>query len=372
MLFKGTQQRPTALDVSAAIEGLGGVLNAETGKEATVYWAKVSRPHASKALEVLADIILASRFEPDEIEKERKVIIEELNMVMDLPQDWVDILFDHVLWGDQPLGWDIGGTKSSIEAITRTQLLSFLGSKYTPNNAVVSIAGATTHQELVEEIAVLLNGWKPDAPRHFQPTTGPAQHKRLQVENRQTEQAHLCLGVPGLSYQHPDRFTIDLANVILGEGMSSRLFQNIRENMGLAYDVHSYVNHYRDAGALLVYAGVDPQRIEQSLGALIHELEALTNSIEADELGRCKEFWKGRMQLRLEDTRAYASWMGGQELLLDRILTLDEVMDKVDAITAEDIKRVMGEMLNENQLRLAVIGPFPDEKPFAKILGIEL
>jgi predicted Zn-dependent peptidase len=193
MLFKGTERRPTAMDISASIEGLGGILNAETGKEVTIYWAKVSRPHFKKALDVLADIVLCSRLEQEEVEKERKVIIEELNMMMDLPQDWVDVLIDQVLWGDQPLGWDVGGTKISVGGMNRGQLLGFIASRYAPNNAVVSVAGAASHAEIVNEVQQLLGNWQAKAVAPFTITGGPQDNTFLAVENRATEQArHRC------------------------------------------------------------------------------------------------------------------------------------------------------------------------------------
>ncbi|MCL4534706.1 MAG: insulinase family protein [Bacteroidetes bacterium] len=368
MLFKGTEARPTAMDISSAIEGIGGVFNAEAGKEVTVYWAKVARPHFTRALDVLTDIILHSRFERDEIEKERQVIVEELNMIMDLPQDWVDLLIDQVLWGDQPLGWDVGGTKETVSRIDRQQLVDFVDQFYAPNNAVVSVAGAASHAEIVAEVEGLLGGWQQRKAATFVPSAGPQEGVHLAVEARSTEQAHLCLGVPALSYQDPDRFILDLANVILGEGMSSRLFQQIRERRGLAYDVHSYINHYKDAGSMIVCAGVDPDRIDQTIQAILEEIEGLIDAVGEEELSRAKEYWKGRVLLRLEDTRAYATWMGSQELLLGRIYTLEEVMEIVDAVSAADVRRVARQLFGCQPLRLAVVGPFNDRERFRRLI----
>ncbi len=369
MLFKGTERRPTAMDISAVIEGVGGVLNAETGKELTVYWAKVARPHFLQAMDVLADIILHSRFEREEIEKERQVIIEELNMTMDLPQDWVGVLIDQALWGDQPLGWDVGGTRESVGNISRQQLVDFTQRLYVPNNAVVSVAGAAPHEEIVTTVCSLLGDWPSREVQPFDPYHNPDGGGWLLMDNRPTEQAHVCLGVPGLSYQHPKRFALDLANVILGEGMCSRLFQEIREKHGLAYDVHSYVNHYRDTGALLVYAGVDPASIDQTIKAILDEVQKLADGVSPAELTRAKEYWKGRMLLRLEDTRGLASWMGGQQLLLGKIYTLEEVMAIVDSITAGEVREVVGSVFQKSNLRMAVVGPFEDKEHFARLMA---
>lgn len=368
MLFKGTERRPTAMAVSSAIEGMGGVFNAEAGKEVTVYWAKVARPHFTRALDVLTDIILHSLFETEEVEKERQVIVEELNMIMDLPQDWVDTLIDQVLWGDQPLGWDVGGTKETVTQISRQQLIDFVNDCYSPNNAVISVAGAASHAEIVAEVERFVGGWRQGGPAGFSPSQGPQEGMYLAVENRSTEQAHLCIGVPGLSYRHPDRFILDLANVLLGEGMSSRLFQEIRERRGLAYDVHSYVNHYKDAGSMIVCAGVDPARIDQTIQAVLEEITKLIDFVGEEELSRAKEYWKGRVLLRLEDTRAYATWMGSQELLLGRVYTVEEVMEIVDAVTAADIQRVAGQVFGEHHLRLAVVGPFDEQERFRRLI----
>lgn len=366
MFFKGTHTRRTAKDISEAIEGVGGIINAEAGKEMTVFWTKVARPHFSLALDVLCDILMNSTFEPAEIEKERTVIIEELNMLMDSPQEWVDVLLDEVMWGDQPLGWDIAGTRESVSAITRDDMLRYFRGRYAPENAVVSIAGAVNHEEVVREMAALLGLWDSRLAAPQYPIVAVPQPQRAKLQSKKTEQAHFCLGLPGVSYVDPDRFALDLLNVILGEGMSSRLFQEIREKRGLAYDVHSYVNHYRDVGQSIIYAGVDPHRIDPAISAVLEELDKLRTPIPAVELAKAKEFWKGRMLLRLEDTRSIAAWMGGQELLLGRIMDVDEVVATIDAIAGEDIQRVAHKLFAPESLNLAVIGPFTSEARFAK------
>jgi len=368
MFFKGTRNRRTAKEISEAIEGVGGIINAEAGKEVTVFWTKVARPHFSLALDVLGDILLNSTFEPPEIEKERAVIIEELSMLMDSPQEWVDVLLDEVMWGDQPLGWDIGGTRESVSAITREDMMRYLEGHYAPENAVVSIAGAVDHEAVVAELAALLGRWdrRLVAASYPEVALPSSRLHRAKLQSKKTEQAHFCLGLPGLSYVDPDRFTLDLLNVILGEGMSSRLFQEIREKRGLAYDVHSYVNHYRDVGSSIVYAGVDPRRIDPAIAAVLEELAKLKMPIPALELAKAKEFWKGRMLLRLEDTRSIAAWMGGQELLLGRIMDVDEVVSIIDAISGEHLQQVAQRLFGPEHLNLAVIGPFNSEARFAK------
>lgn len=359
MLFKGTERRPTPKDVSGAIESVGGLLNAEAGKELTVYWAKVVRSHLPLALDVLADIIRHSRFDPLEIEKERRVITEELNMLFDTPYEWVDILFDEILWGDQPLGRNIAGTKQTVATLTRETLLTYMEQHYSPSSAVVSIVGAIDHQEVVDRVASLLSDWEPGPNPSCSPVLLEMRGPLVHAQSKRTEQAHLCLGTRGLSYAHPDRFTLGLLNVLLGEGMSSRLFQEIREKRGLAYDVHSYVHHYRDAGCVGVYAGVDPKRIEAAVEAIMTEIKKIArDGVAEEELRTAKEFWKGRMLLGMEDTRSLAAWIGSQEILLGRILTLNDVIGIIDSTTTTDIQRVAHRIFDEQEFRLAVVGPF--------------
>ncbi|MBI2952907.1 MAG: insulinase family protein [Chloroflexi bacterium] len=370
MLFKGTRKRPTSKEISEAVEGIGGLLNAETGKEVTVYWAKVPRKYLNIAADVLTDALLHSLLDPVEIEKERKVIIEELNMLTDVPQDWVHVLFDETLWGDQPLGRDIAGTRDSVSQVNRDQMLDYMVKRYVPSSAVLAVAGPLSHGEVLQMIEPMLADWRPAPEPPEVATYPPAEQVRVRLQQRKTEQAHLCVGFPGLSYVHPDRYALDLLNVVLGEGMSSRLFLEIREKRGLAYDVHSYINHYRDAGAAVVYAGVDPKQIDRTIEAALAELEKVKDGVPEQELTKAKEFWKGRLLLRLEDTRAVASWLGGQELLLGRIYTLDEVVKIIDSITDIDIKRVAKDVFAKGRVNLAVVGPFAKEERFLKLVKV--
>jgi predicted Zn-dependent peptidase len=369
MLFKGTRSRPSAKDVSVAIEQLGGILNAETGKEITVYWNKVASRHWSTAVELLADVLRNSLFEPEEVEKERGVIVEELSMLFDSPVDWVHLLIDEALWGSHPLGRDVGGTRETVESLTRDDLVRFVERYYSPDTTVVAVAGPIEHADVVLRTRGLLGDWRRQPPAAWQPVDGDAGGPRVLLRTKDTEQAHVCLGVPGVSYFHPDRFALDLLNVILGEGMSSRLFLELRERRGLAYDVHSYINRFRDTGAMVVYAGVDPDRTNDTITAILEELDKLVEGIPDDEVTRAKDFWKGRMELRLEETRSLASWLGSQELLLNRIYTLEEVVEQIDAVRHDDLMRVARTSFRRPSLRLAVIGPFDDEERFSRLLA---
>lgn len=368
MLFKGTTHRPTSKEISEAIEGIGGILNAETGKEVTIYWDKVTRAHWRHAFEVLCDLLRNSLFDPAEIEKERRVIIEELNMLVDSPGDWVHILSDQALWGEQALGRDVGGTKESVSAISRDAMLRYMAQHYVPSNTIVSVAGAVSHDEIVAYASELLGDWAPGEPTTWPPAIDLGPHSRICLRSKRTEQAHFCIVVPALSYLHPERFALDLLNVILGEGMSSRLFLELREHHGFAYDAHSYVNHYRDTGSLVIYAGVDPKRITDAVQVTLEVAMSVTERVPEDELERAKEFFKGRTLLRLEDTRSIAGWLGGQLLMLGEIMSVDEVIANIDRVTVDDVRRLAHRLFVEQPLHASVIGPYTSEDRFLRLL----
>lgn len=368
MLFKGTRRRPSAQQISEEIEGVGGIMNAATDKELTVYWAKVGDQHFARSMDVLADALLESTLDPEEIEKERQVIIEELAMTEDSPGDLAALLIDEVLWPEQPLGRDVGGSQRSVAAITREQIVGFVDRHYTPENTVLAVAGNVSHAEVVDLAGKLLGGWA-RAPFGTWYRVEERPSPKAAVKSKRTEQAHVCLGLPAFSSAHPDRYALDVLNTVLGEGMSSRLFVEIREKLALAYDVHSYVAHFLDAGSMVVSAGVDPKRVEPTVAAILRELARLREGVPEAELRKAKELIKGRLQLRMEDTRAVASWLGTQELLRNEILTVDEVLDVIERVTLDDLARVADELLVPERMSLAVVGPFRSESRFEKLLA---
>ena len=371
LCFKGTERRPTSKEISEAIDGVGGILNGGTDKELTVYWVKVARPHYSVALDLLVDMLRHSKFDPVEMENERKVIIEELNMSMDSPQSRVDTLIDEVVWPDQALGRDVAGSKDTVTAINRQMILSHMSRLYLPANSVISVAGDIGHDEVVDSISKAFGEWPGGVTGDWFLAEDSQDVPRLKVERRKTEQVHLCLAIRGLSNIHPDRFIFDLLNVVLGEGMSSRLFLEIRERKGLAYDIHSHVSYFRDSGSLAVYAGVDPKKTELTIEAILRELMRLRDEqIPGAEVTKAKEMGKGRLMLRMEDTRSVSGWMGGQELLTGRILTVDEVVSIVDAITASDMQRVAQELLLTSKTNLALVGPVRNKNRLEKLLKL--
>ncbi|MBI2849743.1 MAG: insulinase family protein [Chloroflexi bacterium] len=370
LLFKGTEKRPTAKELSEAIEGVGGTFNGGTDKELTVYWARVAQPHFGLALDVLVDLLLHSKFDPVEIEKERQVIIEEMHMSKDSPGQQVHMIIDEILWPGHPLGRDIAGSSDSVLRITRDTMLGYLGNNYLPENTVVAIAGNIEHQAAVDAVSQATAGWSNRKPR---PVFQPYQEQpnpRLRIERRDTEQAHFCLALPGLSLKDPRRYTLGLLNVILGEGMSSRLFAEIRDKLGLAYSIHSYIDHFQDTGAMTVYAGVHPTNLPIALRAVTEQLALMKEPAPEAELTKVKELSKGRMLLRMEDTRGVTGWMGGQEILTNEILTVDQTIAIIEAITAEQIAEIARELFHSERLRLAVVGPVSDGERLEELLKL--
>lgn len=370
MLFKGTPKRPTSREISEAIEGMGGILNGGTDMELTLYWCKVAQHHFRLAMDVLVDMLLHSRFDPQDIERERQVIIEEINMSKDSPQQRVDMLIDELLWPNHPLGRDIAGSKESVTAITKDMMLDYLQGQYSPDSTVVAIVGNIQHQEMVTAVGQALGNWTNQQPRSGYSAYKKQRGRRLHVEKRDTEQAHLCLALPGLSFLHPKRFTLDLLNVILGEGMSSRLFTEIRDKLGLAYSIHSYMAHFLDSGSVTIYAGVEPKNLPAAITAILEQLSQLREIVPEAELSKAKESSKGRLLLRMEDSRSVAGWIGGQEVLTGRILSVDQVIDIIDAITAEELRQLAQELLVGNRLRLAVVGPVASHEPLEALLKL--
>ena len=371
LCFKGTTKRPTATEISAAVEGVGGILNGGTDKELTVYWCKVAQPHFAIALEVLVDMLLNSRFDPADIEKERQVIIEEINMCLDSPSQRVVMLIDELLWPGHPLGRDIAGSKESVTATTRDMMLDYLVKQYQPSNAVLAIAGDIKHREVVNMVSQATASWTSHQSQLGYPAYQENLARRLLIETRDTEQSQLCLALPGLSITHPERFKLDLLNVILGEGMSSRLFTEIRDKLGLAYSISSYVEHFLDTGSITISAGVDTANLSVAIRAILEELSRLKEFTPEPELTKAKELFKGRILLRLEDSRSVAGWMGGQEILTGRILSVDQVIAIIDAITAEELQRLAEELLVGEQLRLAVVGPTQPDEPLEELLKLQ-
>ena len=370
LLFKGTKNWPTAREISEAVEGVGGVMNASTDREMTVFWCKVAGLHFRTAMSVLVDMMLNPLLDPVEVEKEREVVLEELRMINDYPTNRVDLLIDETLWPSQPMGRDVGGSQDSVKSISVEQIQEYVRRQYNPGNAVVAVAGQISHEEVVDLLSEALKDWAPQEPMSWYPVQDGQDTPRIRVEQRKTDQAHLCVGLPGLPLAHPDRYTLGLLNVILGEGMSSRLFLELREKQSLAYDVHSSINMFRDCGSLIVYCGVEPKKSERAVSAILEQLTSLQQGIPQGEMEKARELSKGRMLLRMEDSRSVAMWIGAQEALTGRVRTVDEVVERLDAVSTDDIERVAGDLIREDVLNLAVVGPYRSERRFKSLLKL--
>lgn len=373
MLFKGTERRPDPAMISEEIEGVGGVINAATGRESTNYWVKVPALHFERAFDVLADIVRYSVFDEDELEKERFVIVEELRSVNDTPDDLVHDLVDELVWPDQAVGRSILGSEETVGNATSRHMRAFIDRHYRPERLVIAATGKIEHQQVVE----LAERWFGDIARGAGDYCEPAQQSqaaaRVRVVTRPTEQAHLCIGHPAISYVDPRRYSQSMIDSVLSSGMSSRLFQEIRERRGLVYSVYGYFRQYCDAGQGVVYAGTDVQRVDETIQAILGELHKLRDAqVPAEELRRTKELSKGRIVMGLEDSRSVASWIGGQELTYGEIKTPEEVMELIDAVRADDMLALARELFRDELLSLVIIGPYDDPERFQALLKLGL
>jgi predicted Zn-dependent peptidase len=290
---------------------------------------------------------------------------------MDSPSQRVDLLIDELLWPNHPMGRDIAGSKESVASISRGMIVDYLTHKYLPSNAVIAVVGDIKHQEVADAVNQTLGKWTnrllPPTYLTYKEQPSP----KVLIEARDTEQAHLCLGLPGLPILHPKRFTLDLLNVILGEGMSSRLFVEIRDNLGLAYSIYSYVDHLLDSGALTVCAGVEPGNLRKTVTATLEQVARFRDEVVSEaEVAKARELSKGRLLLRMEDSRNVNGWVGGQEILTNKIITVDEAVAIVDSVTAAQIRDVARELLVGERLRMAVVGPIEPDAPLEELLKL--
>ncbi len=368
LLFKGTERWPTAKEVAETVDGVGGLLNGGTDREYTVYYIKVAQPHLQIALDVLIELVRRPLLDAAEMEKERQVILEELAMVADSPPQLADLLLDSILFPRDPLGRDVAGTPESVSGISRDMVVTYLGAQYVPNNVVFSIAGNVGHDAIVGAISDAIGDWQAGEPSSWAPASSP-DGLRCAVKYKTTEQAHVSLALPGIPLNHPDRHALSFLSVVLGEGMSSRLFMELREKRGLVYDVHTYVAHFLDTGTFNVYTGVDPKKAQEAVAVIIEELERLrAGGVTEAELTKARELSKGRLLLRMEDTRNVGGWVGAQELLLRTVRSVEEAVAEMEAVTLDDMQRDAREIVNPAKLYLAVVGPYRSDKRFAGLL----
>ena len=358
MLFKGSKDFPTAQIVSESIEGVGGSMNASTDKEIVDYWCRVAQPHYAVAMELLADIFLNPLLEHEELKREQGVILEELRMYHDDPRSWVSILSDEICWPEHPLGRDIGGSPETVQGITPEMIHDYRGRMYSPANTVLAVAGNITHEQVVNDAERLFGAWSNGTPAGYLPWSENGGGPEAIGEARESvEQMSMLLSFPGLSMFDEDRYAQGLMNAVLGEGMSSRLFLEVREKRGLAYSVGSYPRHHLDTGIFTIYGGVDPDNAADALRCIMEQVSGLHEPVPETELRKAKEFTKGHLLLGLESTQSVAGWGGVRELLHGELITPDEAVARIEAVTADDILRVAKRVFSTSAAKLAVIGP---------------
>jgi predicted Zn-dependent peptidase len=370
MFFKGTERRPTARDLSGEVDAIGGEFNAFTGKEYTGYFVRCAAEFRDTALDVLVDMIRNSKFDPGEIEREKGVINEEMNMYYDTPRDYISGVYDELVYGDHPLGWDTLGRKETVRAATRETFLDYLDSWYKPSRMVVGVGGRIEGDLLgkIEELLGDLEDGRTGSPQPAE--VAAADGARVRLHTKTSDQAHLCLGVPSYPLDHPDRYALQMVATVLGSGMSSRLFTEVRERRGLAYYVYAINHSYVDAGSLYSQAGVDVNRIDEAVETIARELRRIADeAVEPEELEKSRSLAKGRFILQLENPQGLILFGLRREAVEGRAPEPQEVIDALNAVTAEDVQRVAQDVIGRNGLNLAVIGPFDDAARFEAVLA---
>jgi predicted Zn-dependent peptidase len=358
LTFRGTSAYPTARAVSEAIEGVGGTSNAATDRESTVYWVRLPLREAARGIQMLGELIVRPRLADADVEHERQVIIEEIRSYRDDAAQYVFAVFDEAFFGDTPLGWEVAGTEASVAGLKAQAVRAFWSAAYRPANVVVSVVGDIDHTAAVELVAEAFRQGNADLPPVAAAPLALPAGERLRVVEQPGSQAHLCLGVPALRRDDPDQWTLELLDTILGDGSSSRLFLDVREEKGLAYDVHSFHVEYADCGTLQVYAGVAPEHVVPATEAILAELRRLAEtSVPEGELAKARRYAVGRLELRLEEGRHLVSWLGVQEALHDRVMAVEEAIACLEAVTAEQIRTLAGRLMRDPGLTAAVVGP---------------
>jgi predicted Zn-dependent peptidase len=372
MVFKGSRKY-SCDQIKQSVEGVGGNLNAFTGVEETCYYAKVPAQHLSRSFDVLSDITFFPNLAAKDVEKERTVILEEIKMYLDLPQYYVGELLEELMWPNHPLGQSLAGTPHTVGAMRKADIQSFHKQFYAPQNVVVAACGKVDHNELVELVRLKMGDLKPShkiehlAARHDQ------KEPSAKLHYKDTEQMHLALGFLGYETNHPDYYALALLSIMLGGNMSSRLFNEVREKRGLAYSVSSGMKALDDTGMFMVRAGVDNSKIVPALDLILKVLKKTAkDGVTQDEFRRAKDYYRGQFLLGLEDTLDHMLWLGGVVISNDEVKTLKEAVERINAVTREDIKRVARHILAPNRLNTAIIGPISrqQEKELKQTIGV--
>lgn len=371
MCFKGTKKRPSLSAVAETLDRVGGIYNAFTGQDYTGYFAKVESSQFELAMDWVSDVYLNAILPEEEVEKEKRVVIEEINMIKDDPMSYVGVLWPKLLYGNQPAGWDIAGAKENIMRLNLEKLLNYRTKQYVPSNTVFCAAGNVSTKKVQNIIRQYFAGAGKGKSMKKEKVIDKQKKPQCLLETRETDQTHLWLGVRGYNSFHPFRYTQGLLGVILGGMMSSRLFLEIRDRLGIAYYVRTEAEENPDTGFLVTQVGVDTQKVEKAISVILKEYRAISEKkVSKEELKKAKDNIKGRIALLLESSDAQASFYGLQELLEKRVSTLREIYRKIDKIKAEDILKVARNIFQPRKLNLALIGPFKDKNKFEKLLKL--
>ena len=372
MFFKGTKKRPNAKAISEELDGIGSVYNAFTAKERTAYYAKVSSQYVDTALDVISDIFLNSTLPAKEITKERGAIIQEIDMYEDMPMRTVDDVFDALIFGrEHSLGRTVLGPKENIRTFTRKDFAAYLKRNYTPVNTVVCVSGSFAEKKVLAKITKEFGGVTHGNPPNFITFSSAQDAPRVAIKEKKTDQTQLILGVPAYPYLHKDEFALAVLGTILGGGMSSRLFLEVREKRGLAYSVHAWIERYPDTGYLAVQAGVEHGKLEKTVSTVLAEFRKIKREkVSAAELTKAKEFMKGTMTLALETSDAIAGHAASTLINIGRVRPLDEILKGIEGATASDVQRVARDLLKTNFLNLAIIGPHLHKEKLQSLMRV--
>ena len=371
MFFKGTRKRPNTLKIAETLDRVGGFYNAFTSKEITGYWAKVDSPHLNLALDWVSDILLNSKFEIKEMEREKRVIIEEINMYQDAPMSYVHDLWEQLLYGNQPAGWMIAGEKEIVSKLKRKDIVNYFRNHYLTRNTIVCVAGNINVADTEKKVKNYFKKIKTGAPKNKLRVIEKQSSPQSLIHFKKTDQTHFCLGARGYDLFHPLKYAQTVLATILGGNMSSRLFISVRERAGLCYYIRTTSEEMTDSGYLLTQSGVDHQNVEKAISLILKEYKVLKDKkISHEELKKAKDYLKGSLILSLESSDAQTGFYASQEILEGKILSLKEKIKKVDEVSARDIQAVSREIFQSKKLNLALIGPFKNKENFAKLLKI--
>jgi predicted Zn-dependent peptidase len=356
MVFKGTATR-SPQQIAAHLESVGGILNAFTSREQTCYFAKIIDEHLPLAVEILADLVFNGRFDDADIQKEKNIVIDEINEVNDTPSDLVHDFFAEIMFGSHPLGRSIMGTDKSVKGLSRKMMMSYLAANYQPEKIIVAASGNLKHRDLVNLVKRYFGAYQPNNHKPLK-RVKPKLCPGIAVKKRETTQTHICIGTPAYRFDHPQRAALMLLNSIIGGGMSSKLFQKVREDMGMAYTVFSYLDFFMDAGVIGVYLNAEKKNTGAVISAVYKELYNFTgDKLDSKEIDSAKEQLKGSLVLGLENTSNRMNRMAKHELLLGRYVDVDETISEIQKITATQVKNVAAALFERDKFTIAVLGP---------------